>query len=149
MKGNYIALLVLSFIFWGMSSVPSTILDFLCWQPAYILGFIFSDLQIRKKLSKINYNNYLKIFILISSMVLVIFIFLTYRWEEMPFMVIFLILVIFIIYLHLPNISKIIIENIGDKSLFIWLMHSCYCYHFAKDIIYYPKFLLFVFFLSC
>lgn len=146
MKGNYIALLVLSFIFWGMSSVPSTIQDFLYWQPAYILGFIFSDFQIRKKLSKINYNNYLKIFILISSMVLVIFTFLTYRWEGMPFMVIFLILVIFIIYPHLPNIFKIIIEDLGDKSLFIWLTHSFYCYHFAKDIVYYPRFSLFIFF---
>ena len=78
-------------------------------------------------------------------MLLVIFTFLTYNWDGMPFMVGFLILVILIIYLHLPNIFKIIVEELGNKSLFIWLTHSFYCYHFAKDIVYYPRVSLFIF----
>lgn len=145
MKNNYIALLALSYILWGVSSIPSKVQTFLFWQPAYVLGFIFSDLKISENFFKVAYNNYYKIFVLVSSLIILRVTFLNYDWDSMPFMVVFLILIILIVYDYLPNIFRLVIEEVGNKSLFIWLTHSFYCYHFAKDVVYYPRVSLFIF----
>jgi hypothetical protein len=145
MKNNYVALLALSYILWGVSSIPSKAQSFLFWQPAYVLGFIFSNLKIREGFLKVAYNNYYKIFVFLSSLIILSVTFLNYGWDSMPFMVVFLILIILIVYGYLPNVFKLVIEEVGNKSLFIWLTHSFYCYHFAKDIVYYPRVSLFIF----
>ena len=145
MKNNYVALLALSYILWGVSSIPSKAQSFLFWQPAYVLGFIFSNLKIREGFLKVAYNNYYKIFVFLSSLIILSVTFLNYGWDSMPFMVAPLILIILIVYGYLPNVFKLVIEEVGNKSLFIWLTHSFYCYHFAKDIVYYPRVSLFIF----
>ncbi len=123
MKHNYIALLALSYVLWCLSSFPSKAQSFLYWQPSYILGFLFSDLKIREKISKFTCSNYYKIFILIGGLLILRITFLSYGWDSMPFMVVFLILIIMIAYIYLLNIFKVIVEDIGNKSLFIWLTH--------------------------
>lgn len=145
MKSNYIGLLALSYVLWGLSSFPSKAQSFLYWQPAYVLGFIFSDLKIRENFLKVTCNNYYKIFVFVSGLIILRVTFLNYGWDSMPFMVVFLILIILIAYGYLPNIFKLVIEEVGNKSLFIWLTHSFYCYHFAKDIVYHPRVSLFIF----
>lgn len=45
----------------------------------------------------------------------------------------------------MPNIVIAMVNELGEKSLFIWLTHSFYCYHFAKDFIYSPKYTILIF----
>lgn len=44
------------------------------------------------------------------------------------------------LYRVTPGGLKLFINDVGRKCLIIWLVHSFYCYHFAGEFIYSPKY---------
>lgn len=138
---NIISLIGISLILFGMGRYPSEMQNFLYWQPAYILGFIVSLFSAEIS----SYVKNKKIFLFFSSIFFIWTGIDQYGWDSMPFLVIFFIYIIKTVFEVTPQILIFILSKIGEKSLFIWLTHSFYCYHFAKNFIYYPKYTILIF----
>ncbi len=140
-----LSILVLSILF---SSIQSYYLwkETLTWAPAYILGFTCGvyNLQFSQFVQKISVGGGKKLLLcLISSII----IYIGYRYwaiASMIYLVPIFVLLLREIYPFVPQILNRFLQEIGDKCLFMWLVHSYYCYHIAKDFIYSPKYTILI-----
>lgn len=133
--GFSIVLHCISFSLWG-----NVIHGFLFWQPAYLMGFLIGQQKGKVYLSSFGFL----FFVEISIVVLFWYLF---DWGGMPFLVILLVssLLKLFNFIGCHFIRGVLVE-LGNKSLFIWLTHSFFCYHFAQSIVYFFKETLLVFF---
>lgn len=136
-----ISLMGISFVLYGMSWVPSEMQNFFYWQPAYILGFLFPFISS----NLINFIHKRRLLMFLLCLFIVIFGNKFYGWDSMPFLVVFFVIIIRLCFDFLPKWVVVTLNELGRKSLFIWLTHSFYCYHFAKEVIYYPKYTVLIF----
>lgn len=131
--GFSIILYCISFSLWG-----NIIHGFLFWQPAYLIGFLIG--QHKDDLYKFRVPFVLEVFI-------VVFLWYLFDWGGMPFFVVLLVSSMLKLFDYIKySIIKNILVELGNKSLFIWLTHSFFCYHFAQDIVYFFDETLLVFF---
>lgn len=138
---NPISIIGVSLVLFGMSGIPSEVQNFLYWQPSYVLGFMISyhSEDVYKYIKK------RKIALIFISILIIWFGMVIYGWNSMPFLVPFFIYLISILFKLSPKALRVLLGAVREKSLFIWLTHSFYCYHFAKNFIYYPKYTLLIF----
>lgn len=139
---SVISLVTVSIVIYCISfSVKDNVIhSFLFWQPAYIIGFLIGN-------GKENVFCSSSKFLAFLGFLIVILFWRIFDWESMPIFVVFLVnflLKLFdIIKFKLIRMSLV---ELGRKSLFIWLVHSFFCYHFAQDIVYFFDETLLVFF---
>ncbi|MGX3021940.1 acyltransferase family protein [Ursidibacter sp. B-7004-1] len=143
MRNQLLPVFAISGLLYGLSFDNPKMYNILFWQPAYVLGF-YVGIN-REYMLKIYNNTHYRFWLSISSAAFLILGLLWRDWDCMPFFVIFFVLWIRIIFGFSPPILRRLIEHIGCNSLFIWLTHSFYCYHFAKEFIYSPRYTMLIF----
>lgn len=111
---------------------------FLWWSIAYILGFILGVLS--PKLVNFNPNIIFSLFLSIICYFIMNYGMENFFIESSIFLVPLMIFIIKTLYNITPSILRKSISSIGKKCLIIWLVHSFYCYHFAREFIYSPKY---------
>ncbi|WP_257008096.1 acyltransferase family protein [Haemophilus influenzae] len=112
--------------------------EFFTWSVAYILGFIFGVLS--PKLAHFKSNAIISLFLSIVCYFIIKYGMDNFGIESSLFLVPFVIFIIKTLYNIIPLILRKGISSIGKKCLIIWLVHSFYCYHFAGEFIYSPKY---------
>lgn len=112
------------------------------WQPAYVFGFIAGIYNIQ--LCKVLSNTVIKIIGIIFTIIMVWLSWKYWRDEGLVFVTPLVVISFKVIGLHLPNIVFSFLGKLGEKSLFMWLTHSFYCYHLAKNFIYYPQYTILI-----
>ncbi|MDO4626834.1 MAG: acyltransferase [Pasteurellaceae bacterium] len=150
-RQSILSVVVIAFLAKDIITNVNEINAVLNWLLAYIIGFAFGtyNTTIVKYINKIESEN--NIIRLINKIVLiVIFTSITswcmFHWSYMSMLYLVPLLALAIRFLsdisH-PFIRKGI-ENIGKNCIFMWLTHSFYCYHFAKDLIYFPRYTILI-----
>lgn len=141
LRHHLVSLFAMAIIIHNMSG--NGIIGHFFWSAiAYIIGFIFGVLS--PNLSKFNSN------IIFSLLLSIVFYFImnygmnNFGFESMVFLIPLMIFLIKTLYRITPLIFRKIIAGIGKKCLIIWLVHSFYCYHFAGEFIYSPKYSIFI-----
>lgn len=143
MKKQFLPVFAISGLLYGLSFDNPKMYNILFWQPAYVLGF-YAGIN-RECILKIYNNSNYRVWLFISSATFLTLGLLWRDWDSMPFFVIFFIFWVRFFFKFTPFVLRRLFECIGCKSLFIWLTHSFYCYHFAKEFIYSPKYTILIF----
>ncbi|MEL0630292.1 acyltransferase family protein [Psychromonas aquatilis] len=116
--------------------------QFLYWQPAYIFGFICA--VHREYINRVLSKQYISIIFTIFTFLVVKLCYDQWKVEGLLFTTPLAVISIVFISRITPCLIRKVIQDIGSKSLFIWLTHSFYCYHIAKNYIYSPKYTILI-----
>lgn len=138
LRNRCMILLVISII---LHSIPSSnsVVGFLFWQTAYVIGFVCGTKQ--DKLLKFLPQSILgKIAGVIISCFVLEWGMQVFVWEGIIFFVPLFIYVLKEMFNIIPSILRKVMVEFGNKCHIMWLVHSFYCYHFAGDFIYSPRY---------
>lgn len=139
LRNNVIILFLISITIHELPANQYIIGAFLWWQTSYVIGFIFGIYQ--NKLSTLLPNKIIyKLALFIISWLLLIWGYKNFNMEGMLFFTPFFVYILKLTSEITPKLIKFIFVELGRKCQIIWLVHSFYCYHFAGEFIYSPKY---------
>ncbi|MCW9710408.1 acyltransferase family protein [Avibacterium sp. 21-586] len=121
--------------------------EVIIWQSSYMIGFLFGIYSSYKKIH-FTKNIFSKVVISILFSYIIFKGFIYFWLESIVFLAplaIYILLTFYEItnrFLH-KAFNKIIIE-LGDKSIYMWLVHSFFAYHFMAKFIYAPRYSILV-----
>lgn len=116
--------------------------QFMFWQPSYVLGFICGVYS--ETISKVLAKKHMNFTVLVLTLVLVWFSRKYWGTEGLVFVTPLVVFSLKIMSDYTPSILKFIFQELGKKTLFMWLTHSFYCYHLAKNYIYSPHYTILI-----
>ncbi|WP_077414525.1 acyltransferase family protein [Rodentibacter rarus] len=139
LRNNALILFILSIIIHNLPASQYIIGAFLWWQTAYVIGFICGIYQQKLAIYQPNKIIY-KLGLFMLSLIVLIWGYNTFNIEEMLFFTPLFIYILKLTSEIMPKFIKIVFVELGRKCQIIWLVHSFYCYHFAGNFIYSPKY---------
>ncbi|WP_273874818.1 acyltransferase family protein [Serratia marcescens] len=125
----------------GYELVPSFITDYLIWLLPFGLGIVFGRLGdfhesslISRCFSKLTHLHAIWFFIFTAAA----FIF----GKSLGLMLATPLFIIGLIRLSDKSNAKVneVVSELGRNSMYMWLTHTFFCYHFAPKVIYYPEY---------
>ena len=122
-----------------------SLFNLLYWQPAYIMGYVIGSYKQNPKIKTFfSYIDKYKITFTISSIILCLSLVFTLKGPGRILATPFFIYLCLRLYELSPRHIIRIFQAIGTYSMGMWLTHSFYCYYYFQDIVYMPRYSVFI-----